>query len=148
MGLASVIINNWQLRSIVRGAELENHDLISAYSISHQKLTATSKYSMQIPIHTMLTRRLIVIHIYPLQLQFTVTLITASGVDSMLITDHLPKLKCTKCLTNECWKPTSRPFNIHSPMMQQFSHLSPLQTSTTPIQTRRHTSTYRLSCKL
>lgn len=42
------------------------------------------------------TWRLIVVDIYPLQLQVTVTLVAASGVDAMLITDHLPELRWGK----------------------------------------------------
>lgn len=80
----------------------------------------------------LLTRCLIVINIYPLQLQFTVTLITASGVDSVFITDHLPKLKCTKCLTNGCWIAYIMSIHIRYSMMQQFSHLSPAQSHCRP----------------
>lgn len=39
------------------------------------------------------TWRLIVVDIYPLQLQVTVTLVAASGIDAMLITNHLPELR-------------------------------------------------------
>lgn len=42
------------------------------------------------------TWRLIVVDIYPLQLQLTVTLVAASGIDAMLITDHLPELRWGK----------------------------------------------------
>lgn len=40
-----------------------------------------------------LTSSFIVVHIDSLQLQVTVTMVTASGVDAMLIAYHLPKLK-------------------------------------------------------
>lgn len=40
-----------------------------------------------------LTSSFIVVHIDPLQLQVTVAMVTASGVDAMLIAYHLPKLK-------------------------------------------------------
>ena len=40
-----------------------------------------------------LTSSFIVVHIDSLQLQVTVAMVTASGVDAMLIAYHLPKLK-------------------------------------------------------
>lgn len=40
-----------------------------------------------------LTRRLIVVDIYPLQLQVTVTLVAPGGIDAMLIAYHLPELR-------------------------------------------------------
>lgn len=40
-----------------------------------------------------LTSSFIVVHIDSLQLQVTVTMVTAGGVDAMLIAYHLPKLK-------------------------------------------------------
>lgn len=40
-----------------------------------------------------LTSSFIVVHIDSLQLQVAVTMVTAGGVDAMLITYHLPKLK-------------------------------------------------------
>lgn len=45
-----------------------------------------------------LTRSFVVIDIYPVQLQVTVTVVCTSWVNAMLITDHLPKLKANqKC---------------------------------------------------
>lgn len=43
-------------------------------------------------IYFFFTWCLIVVDIYPLQLQVTVTLVTAGGIDAMLITYHLPEL--------------------------------------------------------
>lgn len=39
-----------------------------------------------------ITSSFVVVHIDSLQLQVTVSMVTASGVDPMLITDDLPKL--------------------------------------------------------
>lgn len=41
----------------------------------------------------LLTSSLIVVHVDSLQLQVTVSMVTACGVDPMLIADDLPKLK-------------------------------------------------------
>ena len=45
----------------------------------------------KVPLHP--TCGLIVVYVDPLQLQVTVPVICARGVDAMLITDHLPELK-------------------------------------------------------
>lgn len=50
----------------------------------------------QVPLRP--TCGLIVVHIDSLQLQITVSMVTASGVDPMLITDDLPKLRHSKRL--------------------------------------------------
>lgn len=43
-----------------------------------------------------ITSSFIVVHIDSLQLQITVSMVTASGVNPMLITDDLPKLEIKK----------------------------------------------------
>ena len=43
-----------------------------------------------------LTSSLIVVHVDSLQLQVTVSMVTASGVDAMLIADDFPKLETEK----------------------------------------------------
>ena len=43
-----------------------------------------------------LTSGLIVVHVDSLQLQVTVSMVTASGVDAMLIADDFPKLETEK----------------------------------------------------
>lgn len=42
------------------------------------------------------TSGFIVVHIDSLQLQVTVSMVTAGGVDTVLITDHLPELRQKK----------------------------------------------------
>lgn len=44
---------------------------------------------------------LIVVDIYPLQLQVTVTLVTTRGIDAMFITYHLPELRGQQTWTHE-----------------------------------------------
>ena len=43
-----------------------------------------------------LTSSLVVVHVDSLQLQVTVSMVTASGVDAMLIADDFPKLEMEK----------------------------------------------------
>ena len=43
-----------------------------------------------------LTSSLVVVHVDSLQLQVTVSMVTASGVDAMLIADDFPKLETEK----------------------------------------------------
>lgn len=51
---------------------------------------------------------LIVVDIYPLQLQVTVTLVTTGGIDAMLITYHLPELRWDKHNHMNFWSSFSR----------------------------------------
>lgn len=48
-----------------------------------------------------ITSSFIVVHVDSLQLQVTISMVTASGVDPMLITDDFPKLEIKKKISRD-----------------------------------------------
>jgi hypothetical protein len=56
-----------------------------------------------------ITSGFIVVYIDSFQLQITVSMVTASGVDTMFITDDLPKLRHKKAVFNHVRPPLERP---------------------------------------
>ena len=70
-----------------------------------------------------ITGGLIVVHIDSLQLQVTVSVVTASGVDAMLITDDFPKLRHRKTCIRP--RPTAKRPATHNEKLGSDSPASP-----------------------
>ena len=70
-----------------------------------------------------ITGGLIVVHIDSLQLQVTVSVVTASGVDAMLITDDFPKLRHRKTCVRP--RPTAERPETHNEKLGSDSPASP-----------------------
>lgn len=88
------------LGPVVAGAALAKHKVIRPEYLAERSRTyrihrAGFKIDQDRARHVLATGRLIVIHVYPLQLQVRVTVISARGIDPVLVRDHLPKLQAS-----------------------------------------------------
>ncbi|KYN40673.1 hypothetical protein ALC56_04982, partial [Trachymyrmex septentrionalis] len=86
------------LRPVVTRAALPEHEVVrSEYLTERPRTNRVHRPGLQIDQdrtrHVFTACRLVVVNIYPLQLQIRVTVIRASGIDSMLVRDHLPELR-------------------------------------------------------
>lgn len=85
------------LGPIIAGAALPENEVVRPeYLAERPRTDRVHRPGLQIDQdrtrHVLAARRLIVVDVYPLQLQIRIAVIRARGIDPVLVRNHLPKL--------------------------------------------------------